>query len=312
MTSGEGVEVNVGSNIHVYYCGVYDNYIGGIILTYKDHRKYMDSTRDSDGNLLVRKHEIESGYNGTEATVFMLNPANGKGLLDSYLGAISPTNFGRLLSKVHSQCRRQLITAKASELVSSEGITKSQARSRALNYYGGDFEYNLLATDDDLNVIDDFSAIKKVSVGFEAALIDAPTFTPVMDLASAGNISINIEESNSVQNVQAAIRTMWAAFGTSESKLSLLGVLASSGEELQLKLGKNIKHFGQCKYDDYIDYLPDTKWIDFPESQAFTRILESIKGKTATFGRPLSAASWYVEPPMAEPEVPELGTEHAS
>lgn len=164
---------------HVLHVNFKDDFFVGQIVKYKEDETFLESKRDEQGKHVLHKREVTEGFNGTEVCSFVINPHSCKGLIDTYQGSVNPTVFRKILNKVSSNARKQLIKFKSQELLKKDQdeLTHSQANGKAREYYSGKFEFHLIMTNEDLqNISVSIKRIKKIIVDFEPSKIKTLSF----------------------------------------------------------------------------------------------------------------------------------------
>lgn len=287
-------EIEVKPTTHVLYADTQENYAIGLILTYRNHRRYMEAKRDENGALLVSKLEVEQGANGTEVNVFILNPETCRGILYTYFGSISAGRTWRLFRSIHDSVRN----AKIEKFVRDSGAKTESAiakkRALARKHYKGDFSLDVLVSESDLDgLLKQFKSFSKVEIRAIEGLSDAPLLSPLKDVTHTTNVDLSINQKAKHSEVKKALKDAFASVNPSQigKTLRLIGN-DLSGEELSLRLGENRVDYGTHDYDDYVVELPDEKWSDFSSCPAITRAISIVKNYKATFGQPTGSAAW--------------------
>jgi hypothetical protein len=294
MQSHADAEIEVKPTRHVLYVDKKDGYIIGLILTYRNHRRYMEAKRDENGALLVSKLEVEQGANGTEVNVFILNPETCRGILYTYFGSISAGRTWRLFRNIHESVRIEKIEryVRNSGAKTESAITKKRGFAR--KHYKGDFSLDVLVSESDLDgLLRQFRSFSKVEIRAVEGLTDAPMLSPLRDVTHTANVDLSIDHKAKQSAVKKALKEAFASINPSSigKTLRLIGA-DLSGEELSLRLGENRNDYGTHNYDDYVVELPDDKWADFQSCPAISRAIAIVVAYKATFGQPTGSASW--------------------
>lgn len=287
-------EITVSPTTHVHYVDTSDGYVVGLILTYKNHRRYMEAKRGDDGALLVTKLEVEPGANGTEVNVFVLNPETHKGVLFTYFGSISAGRAWRLFRDIHDTLRAELVEEFVLHSGARSETAKSKKRVLARKHFSGNFAFEVLVSVKDLDgLLAQFSNVNKIEIRALEGLADAPLLSPLRDFADTASVDLGIDSKANQSDVRAAIRKAFAAIDprAKGKTLRLIGA-ALTGEELALRLGENRVDYGVHDYDDYVLELPDDRWSNFANCKAIKRAIDIVKSYKATFGEPSRSLEW--------------------
>lgn len=287
-------EITVKPTTHVHYVDTSDGYVVGLILTYKNHRRYMEAKRDDDGSLLVTKLEVEPGANGTEVNVFVLNPETQKGVFFTYFGSISAGRAWRLFHEIHENLRSELVETFVSQSGAASENAKSKKRALARKHYGGKFALDVLISVKDLDdLLAQFSRLSKIEIRAMEGLADAPLLSPLKNFSDSASLDLRLNQNANQSDLKAALRTAFSAINpsTKGKTLRMIGA-ALTGEELALRLGENRVDYGAHNYDDYVLELPDDRWSNFSNCRAIKRAIDIVKSYKATFGEPSGSHGW--------------------
>lgn len=294
MKAQADTEIEVRPTTHVLYVDTKESYIIGLILTYRNHRRYMEAKRDESGALLVSKFEVEPGANGTEVNIFILNPETCRGILYTYFGSISAGRTWRLFRNIHDSIRNNLINAFVDHSGAKSESARKKKRTWARNHYIGDFALDVLVSANDLDgLLKQYKSISKVEIRAVEGLTDAPLLSPLKDVTHTANVDLGIDSKANQSAVKKALKNAFSYLDPSVDgkTLRLIGE-AVTGEELALRLGENRVDYGTHNYDDYVVELPDDKWENFPDCPAIKRAIDIVKSYKATFGEPSASTAW--------------------
>lgn len=287
-------EITVSPTTHVHYVDTSNGYVIGLILTYKNHRRYMEAKRDDSGALLVSKLEVAQGANGTEVNVFVLNPETCKGVLFTYFGSISAGRASRLFCDIHDSMRDQLVDAYVVASGAKSDYAQRKKRAIARAHYSGAFALDVLVSVNDLDgLLAQFQSFSKVEIRAVEGLTDAPLLSPLKDFAHTAGVDLGIDPKANQSQVKQALKNAFASLNpTAKGKtLRLIGA-ALTGDDLALRLGENRVDYGVHNYDDYVLELPDDQWSNFQSCSAINRAIDIVKSYKATFGEPNGSATW--------------------
>lgn len=277
-------EIKIHNRIHVPYIGMSQNYVQGLILSYRSSKKSLITERDTSGDLVVKKTELGAGQNGTEVSIFTINPITGRGVMYSYFGSLSESGYKVLFGRAHNVVRKNLIR----QLKDNSGAKGKKAADEVKNVMGekNTYDFKILKTPADLDkLLELFQDIGSVSLTAEDALASAGLFQPLELYAKNASISVKLDTQNHTsQKIKQVIKQVFSHWDRSKPKSFTLVGLAHGGQELTRKLGENSDDFGKIQFDDYVEILPVVKWKDFYTCKAATDMIELIRKNTVVFG----------------------------
>lgn len=278
---------------YIVYVSFLKNYLVGQILKYKDDEHFLESKKDSEGNLIVTKRKTTEGYNGTEAASFIINPNTGRGLLDTYINSVTPMVFGTLLKRFHYEVRNRFLQIKKEELISIDGaLSKKEALSKARSYFSGDFNFNLLTTDNDLDEISNtMKYLKKIVVEFEPTKVEGSVFEPLLGVSKKGKIEVSVAENTTLESIKSSVNSMFQSISGEDSKLKFFGQM-HSGEDIQRELGDNLEYFGKQTYDQYVKSLPEKLWRNYIYAESTSSLIGAMDRYVYLMGEVKNISIW--------------------
>ncbi|MDO7083249.1 hypothetical protein WNY51_06550 [Pseudocolwellia sp. AS88] len=282
----EGKEIPIYSKKHILFTDVVDNFICGLILTYKTNKKSLATQKDSEGDLIINKSELKAGEHGTEVCVFCLNPSTNKGLLYSYNGSASPTSINELFRKQHEIVRLNKIKDRKNQLTDFGKKHIENVDKKAREMFWGQFSLKILVTPSDLdNLLPKYQEIHKIVLRADNALDDAGCFTPIEPMTKKAHLQLDLHKDSPIKEVKRLVKSIFLPFSSwkKEQTLRLIG-LSHSGDTLELAVGDNQDNFGKIGYDDYVDLLPSTKWKNYTSCPALMKIIKETSEQTEIFG----------------------------
>ncbi|MDX1491310.1 MAG: hypothetical protein R3332_08485 [Pseudohongiellaceae bacterium] len=273
-------EIKIFGRIHVPYVGIANNYIQGLILSYRTSKKSLVSERDANGDLLVKKNELGAGQHGTEVSIFTINPLTGRGVMYSYYGSLSETGYQNFFKRSHNIVRSEL---------KKKQRQKSKDKDELKRLFGetNTYEFKILKTPADLDrLLEQFQDIGSISLAAEDALSVAGRFQPLETYAKNARISVKMDnENHTIKDIKKVIKKVFGHWDKNKPKSFTLAGLAHSGQELTRRLGENSDDFGKINYDDYVEMLPVAKWKDFHSCVAATDMIKILNSNTVIFGQ---------------------------
>ena len=296
LISRDEANIEYAGTTYIVYVSFQSDFLVGQILKYKDDEQFLESKKDSSGNLLVTKRKTTEGYNGTEAASFIINPITGRGLLDTYINSVTPMVFGIILKRFHYEVRNELLKIKKDELIKIDNLlSKKDALSKARTYFSGEFNFKLLTTDNDLDEISKtIKYLKKVVVEFEPAKVEGSIFEPLLGISKKGKIEVSVAENTTLDSIKSSVNTMFQSISGEESKLKFFGQM-HSGEDIQRELGDNLAYFGKQTYDQYVKSLPEKLWKNYIYSDSTTSLIAAMKKYVYLMGDVESVSTWSNE-----------------
>lgn len=292
LKNEQNKEIIIHGTTSVHYITVKEDYIVGLILTYKNHRRSIETSKDEDGNLIIGKLQTPDGSNGTEASLFAINPSTKRGVIFTYFGSISIVKTKTLFKRIHDSLRKTLISEYVEELEKQNKSKKIKgAHKKANEHFNGEFDIKLLVSPTDIdNLLKKYKSFTKVEIRSIEGLVDSPTFSPVSNVVSSTSLDMNISSKTNANLVMTSIKALLNPTGTfnTEWVMRIIGK-SHQNEDLSLQLGENKDDYGKFDYDDYVDELPSEKWVEFPECKAMARAISTLKKFNATFGIPTKA-----------------------
>lgn len=278
---------------YILYVSFLNDYLVGQILKYKDDEHFLESKKDTTGNLIVTKRKTTEGYNGTEAASFIINPKTGRGLLDTYINSVTPMVFGVILKRIHYEARNQLLKIKKEQLIEIDSVlSKKEALSKARTYFSGEFDFKLLTTDNDLDEISNtIKYLKKVVVEFEPAKVEGSIFEPLLGISKKGKIEVSVAENTTLESIKSSVNSMFQCISGEDSKLKFFGQM-HSGEDIQRELGDNLEYFGKQTYDQYVKSLPERLWKNYIYSESTSSLIGAMDKYVYLMGEVESVSIW--------------------
>lgn len=288
LKAHSGKELKVGTVTHVPYADSKRGYITGLILTYRNHRKYMETTRGAAG-LKVDKREIQPGANGTEACIFVINPDTKKGLLYTYYGALSPVKAAKIFKAIFLTVKKVLVDAHMQQAIAAHGGNatakqKRDAHGAAAAYYAGKFNMKVLVTEEDLKtLLAKYKQIERLEVSAVQGLLDAPKLRPLSGLARSSHYGMTFPSDTAVGKIAKGIL---GAFGSSvDETLRIVGT-SITNEDLSQCVGENRDDYEKVDYDLYVTELPDDYWSNYNNCKSMNRAIATMVRYRSTFGTP--------------------------
>ena len=292
----EDKEINLKSRKTILYTDVIDNYICGLVLSYKSNKKSLVSARDIDGDLTVTKNVLKDDEHGTEVSLFVIHPHSLKGLFYSYSGSVSPTGFAELLKKRHDADLRFKKQSYKDELTQFNTKKVTNIGKKISEKYSGAFSLSLLATPSDLKkLLPRYGEIKQVILRATNALSEGGRYTPLEDITKRSSIIVDIEQGGLLKDVKSRILSVFGPYAKQQKETALRVIgLAHSGEELSLVVAENNDNFGRIDYDEYVDLLPRKKWKNYTKCIALLRLLEKVIETDVVFGDKPLDKKWKI------------------
>ncbi len=296
--SMEGKDISLsGGRSGLYLTDVIDNYICGILITFRDDKKSVVTKKNEDGKLSVIKSELRKDEHATEASVFCINPATKSGLLYTYFGGSNAAALSKIFAIAHTKARRYAIKDYIDEKVEqSQNKKRRKFREKAEEHFKGNFKLKVKVTTKDIeDLLSEFKEVNSVEIGATGLIESIPVLTPIISVYKKSRIAITI--SNAFRSIahHTNIRDLAnnvGGFGNDEV-FKVIGK-SHSGEELARKVGDNTSEFGMLSYDDYIDKLPSTTWDDYRSCAACIALISKIKHFCAVFGHPNNLTTWKI------------------
>ncbi len=297
LESYEDKEIIILGKTNVIYTDVIDGYICGIVLNYKSNKKSIVTTRDSDGDLMVRKDKLKKGEKGTEVSLFVINPETMKGLFYSYAGATSPSALGEIFKKCHQKVHTYKVADYKSELTNCGMKDVSDIAKKVRNKFPGKFDFTLLVTPSDLSdVLQQCKEVSQVTVRARDVLSDGGTFAPLDSIAKKSTVAVDIDPGADIGLIRKVVKNVFKPFVESEKEnaLRIYGT-AYDGESLSLKVGENCDHFGWYHYDEFVDYLPKRKWKKYKKCEALGLLIKKMCEHSVVFGSIPKKNEWKLK-----------------
>ncbi|MCK5075651.1 MAG: hypothetical protein KAR38_04705, partial [Calditrichia bacterium] len=111
------------------------------------------------------------------------------------------------------------------------------------------------------------------------------------DITSNSNFKISFNQTKGTARIKEVLKNVFSGVSCEGKLIRLIG-RSDSGEELHFKIGENIDYYGKLKYDDYVDQLPDNKWLDYLNCLALKNLIYDMSSFVETFGSPPNIDTW--------------------
>lgn len=280
----------------IYLVDTHENYICGILITFRDDKKSVATKRDEDGNLKVIKSELRKDEHASEASVFFINPITKSGLFYSYFGGSNAAALSKIFSNAHKNARKYAIKSYIDEKLSqSKSKDKSKFSEKANSLYGGKFKLTIMVTPKDIkSLLSEFEEINTIEVKADGLIDNVSEFSPLISLHEKPRILTKIAKQFRRKAHKEVEEVAKKLGGLSYDDLFKVIGKSFSGEELSRKVGDNTSEFGIMGYDDYIDKLPDDTWTQYKFCAAHNGLQAKMVKYSAVFGVPGSTQSWKI------------------
>lgn len=295
LESFEDKEIKYFDRLLVPYFDIKENYIIGAVLSLRDDKLSIASSRDSKGNLTVNTNELASDQQKTEVALFCINPATCRGLLYTYYGSISTTSLYHLFNKAHRKLKNQKVIGMANELsdLGKRG-EKKKYKEKAKSHFAGDFNLTVLMKQTSLaRALKEFKKVNLYEVAFSEALPKTGLFTPADPFCSKSKLTSYMDRSANITAVKNALKEALTPLSKNNAVDSIkLQGKGLGGNDLALFVGENMDEFENLNYDRYLQLLPTGLWKDYINCGAINILLNIIKDKDVIFGQQPTDTSW--------------------
>jgi hypothetical protein len=274
------------------YTDLVDSIIVGLVLSFKGQRKYMNSIRDAQGRFRVQKQQLREGEHGTEASIFCINPASGKGIFTTHWGGVGASKLKMAFRDVHEDLKTKLIERYVEEGI-GRGETRIELRKEARAIFHRKFDMPILCNTDDFEqVIAMYKRVAALRFSAQPGLLDAPWLRPIRDQYANASMTISMKKDSSVGMVLSGVKALFSR--QHRDKIKALRIIGTSvdGDELSHLVGGNRFEYFRCDYDEYVDKLPSRHWNDFQSCAALAEIMEAMGENRAVFMRPPANRNW--------------------
>ena len=280
----------------IYLINTHDDYISGILITFRDDKKSVATKRDGSGKLEVIKSELRKDEHASEASIFIINPKTKSGLFYSYFGGSNAAALSKIFSNAHTEARKYSIKSFVEEHTEkSKSKNKRKFLEQANSLYNGKFKLTIMVTPKDIaSLLSEFEEINTIEVKADGLIDNVNAFSPLISLHEKPRIVAKIAKQyrkiahKEVENVAKKLGGL-----THDDLFKVIGK-SFSGEELSRKVGDNTSEFGIMGYDDYIDKLPDDTWEQYQFCPAQKGLQAKLIKFSAVFGVPEKTQYWKI------------------
>lgn len=283
-------DTKIGKSEHAAFVDNYKGYIAGLILTYKGNKTFLESKKDTKGNLMVQKHELGDGEAGIEPSVFVIKPSINKGLIIRHQGSISGYHFEMLLRTHHNNVKNEYVKAAFTEeqqLKPDESKNYyKKIRKKILNHYKGKFDFTFISSQKDIeSALKAFHKIDSISSSVTQDIgTKTPMFSPIVGELKKLMCKVTFENKILTRNVKTNILKVFNRENFSSLKgIRLIGQSYNS-EKILAIVGENRDYYDKIDYDDYVEMLPDALWKDFSSTLSIKYLINLMEMTPAVFG----------------------------
>lgn len=266
-TGGDPVEV--GGHSRFTYVDKIDGYHVGLVITTKDHSKFLEFKHDKT-NAKLEARDVSEGAKLADFNFFAINDATGKGVYQYYHQSCGVNSFGLLCKSFYEKLKAKRVSAAKS------GVAKLTTKIEAqINKdYRGTLKWEILVRKETFDkMVSELKAIQAVTLSVSTLAYADTAFSPIALVAKNMSQRFTFGKGASVASVASSILKVAKASDVEGARVEGVG---EDGLEQIIKMFNTPDVFGEYDFDDIAQTMTISP-IDFAKSAFLQSIIKVAK-----------------------------------
>lgn len=284
MTTGQGVTladlfqsigetggspVDVGGHSRFTYVDKVDGYHVGLVITTKDHNKFLEFKRDKTTAKLEAR-DVSAGAKLADFNFFAINETTGKGIYQYYHQSCGVNLFGLLCKSFYEKLKKKRMDAakatfKELTLKAEKQINKD---------YAGTLKWEILVRKETFDkMVSELKSIQAVTLAVSTLAYADTAFSPIALVAKNMSQRFTFGKGASVASVASSILQVAKATDVEGAKVEGVG---DDGLEQIIKMFNTPDVFGEYDFDDIAQTMTISP-LDFAKSSFLQSMIKVAK-----------------------------------
>lgn len=274
--NANGAPLKVGTHERFTYVDIVDGYHVGLIITTKDHSKFLEFSRDKM-NAKLEARDLEDGKQLADFNFFAINQKTGKGIYQYYHQSCSIHGFGALCKLYYDNLKKQRIES-AKEKVRAGGKELLPKDERKISKdYSGTLQYSVIVRAETFrSMVKELKRINSVTLTVSTLTYNDTVFTPIALVAKNMTQKFTFEKKSLIGNVVPTVLGVTGLDGVKRAKVEGVG---EDGLDQVIKLYDTPDMFGEHDFDDIVGTMTISP-ADFAKSKFLRSIIDVANNET--------------------------------
>ena len=250
-------------------------YYAGLLITTKDHKKFLEFTHDAE-NAKLQAKDVTEGAQLADFNFFLINKATGRGIYQYYHNSCSLNTFGMVCKKHYDVLRSQKIHSGIAAL----GKSTSKQEKAIRDSYAGTLKWNMLVRPEAFEeLVKQFKTIKSLTVSITTLAYQKTLFGPISRHAKRMTQGFRFPE-----NAQSGdlVKDITDLVAIPELETAKVEGKDEHGLHQTVKLENTPDSFGTFDYDR-VAAMMNLSPTEFAESPFMQELLKVAEEKKALF-----------------------------
>lgn len=242
-----GESIELGGHGRFLYVADLDGHHVGLLITTKDHNKFLEFRHDRSTAKLETR-DVSEGSKLADFNFFAINKKTGRGVYQYYHNSCSLNMFGVL-------CRAHYETLKTTLIATVKAQSKTTlADDKAINkQYAGTLKWNVVVRKETFDeMISKLSAIKVITVSLATLAHEESVFSPLAREARKMTHRFSFATGTPVGRLLKGMRSFMKGTDVESAKVEGVG---EDGLEQVIKLINTPDFFGEYDFDEIADQM---------------------------------------------------------
>lgn len=262
----EGNPVDLGGHNRFTYVDTVDGYHVGLVITTKDHNKFLEFKRDKT-HAKLEARDVSVGAKLADFNFFAINQATGKGIYQYYHQSCSINLFGLLCKSYYEILKKQrLDAAKASVKELTQKMEKQINKD-----YSGTLKWEILVRQETFDkMVVELKSIQAVTLSVSTLAYQETAFSPLALVAKNMSQRFTFGKGASVAGIASSILQVTKIADVESAKVEGVG---EDGLEQIIKMFNTPDIFGEYDFDDIAQTMTISP-ADFAKSTFLQAIIK--------------------------------------
>jgi hypothetical protein len=248
------------------YIAKRDDYYVGLLITTKDHKKYLEFKKDKASAKLETK-EVSQGAKFADFNFFAINK-KGKGIFQYYHHSCSLNMFGIICRSFYEKLKAEKITA------AYKNCANEKEEKAVRKQYAGTLKWDVVVRPEAFDkLISDLKSINAVTLNISTLAYENTLFTPLSRVARRMTQRYTFGSNAPLTSLVAGIKQVVSGANVDGAKVE--GIDQENLEQV-IKLVNTPDFFGEFDFDSVAENMTITP-SDFVHSNFLTEILKAAK-----------------------------------
>jgi len=248
-------------------------YYVGLLITTKNHNKYLEFKHDSTSAKLEAR-ETSEGSKLADFNFFVMNKSSGRGIYQYYHQSCSLNVFGALCKSYYEEIKASRIIAARTAIGSPSA---KQERAIQVQYKGTLTWATVVRKENFQELVAQFKQVKNIKLNVATLAYEETIFTPLARVASRLTQRYSFKADTSVAEIVKGIKAVFKETKVEGARAEGIG---DDDLEQVVKLTNTPDFFGEFEFDKIASNMT-IEPSKFAESEFLTDIIEVAKKSPA-------------------------------